>query len=180
MNEAAKFARRMKEIQGYRELGLLKQSLEILDSWVPSTDPELEFTYCMLRGATLREMGRHSEAIVSLERAAELKPKNIGVYFALGWCYKRTGQLPRAIKAMHVAHRLVPKEGLAQYNLACYLSLAGQTQEAIHWLGRALALEPTLRKRAATETDFDPIRHQPDFQQLMGRAKSRPLPEDVA
>ena len=178
MGKAANTARRLKEIEGYLELGLPGQALEVLDSWTPPA--ELEFAYCMLRGETLKELGRYSDALVPLERAVVLEPKAISTYFALGWCYKRTGQLHRAIEAMRTAHRLKPKEGLAQYNLACYLSLAGQVKEAVHWLGRALAIDPKMRKMVATETDFDPIRHHAEFEQLMGHTKSSSLPEDVA
>jgi tetratricopeptide (TPR) repeat protein len=100
------------------------------------------------------------------------------VYFSLAWCYKRTGQLPRAIEAMRTAHRLEPREGLAKYNLACYLSLAGKADEAIRWLGRAIVSDPEMRKMAATERDFDPIRHHPHFEELIGHPSS--VPDDVA
>ena len=57
------------------------------------------------------------------------------------------------------------------FNLACCESLAGRTADAIRHL--RLALERTqryrerLRSLAAIDTDFDPIRHEPEFQELI-------------
>jgi hypothetical protein len=57
------------------------------------------------------------------------------------------------------------------FNLACCESLAGRTADAIRHL--RLALERTqryrerLRSLAAIDTDFDPIRDEPEFQELI-------------
>lgn len=175
MIEAARVARQIKHVDGYLELGLPHRALEILDS---NTWPCAEYTHCLLRGKALADLERYREALVPLERAAAIGPTKSQVYFALAWCYKRTGQLPRAIEAMRTAHRLEPREGLAKYNLACYLSLAGRADEAIRWLGRALVSDPKMRDMAAKESDFDPIRQHPQFEELIGQPS--PVPDDVA
>jgi hypothetical protein len=58
-------------------------------------------------------------------------------------------------------------EGIVQFNLACYLSLAGKTARAIEHLKLAIALDPTYKKMMVTESDFDPIRDDPRFQALV-------------
>ena len=50
------------------------------------------------------------------------------------------------------------------YNLACYWSLAHSPVKALDALETALTLEPDLRDQIADEPDFDPIRHDPDFE----------------
>jgi tetratricopeptide (TPR) repeat protein len=62
-------------------------------------------------------------------------------------------------------------EGLAEYgengsllyNLACYESLAGRTDDALAHLRRALELQPKLAEWAAKDSDLDPIRAHQDF-----------------
>lgn len=46
------------------------------------------------------------------------------------------------------------------YNLACYESLAGRTDDAVAHLRRAIALDGSFRALAAGDADFDPIRAQ--------------------
>lgn len=54
------------------------------------------------------------------------------------------------------------------YNLACVESLAGQTSDAVEHLGRAIELWDGCRGMAEDDSDFDPIRDDPAFQELVG------------
>ena len=54
------------------------------------------------------------------------------------------------------------------YNLACCESLAGRPTDAIEHLRRAIELSPKLRNLARSDSDFDPIRDQPAFAELIG------------
>jgi hypothetical protein len=55
------------------------------------------------------------------------------------------------------------------YNVACCESLAGRTDEAIGHLRRAIELAPNqMRPLAAGDPDFDAIRGEPAFQELVG------------
>jgi hypothetical protein len=58
---------------------------------------------------------------------------------------------------------------LVHYNLACYLSLAGQEEASLKSLARALQLAPKLRQSAREEEDFSPLRNHPKFQKLLER-----------
>jgi len=53
------------------------------------------------------------------------------------------------------------------YNVACCESLAGRTADAIEHLARAIELSERLRGVAAGDSDFDPIREQPAFKELV-------------
>ena len=90
---------------------------------------------------------------------------------AMAWCYKRTNQLPRAITSMEQAYRIAPKQAVILYNLSCYWSLAGNKTQSLSWLGRALRMDKALRQLIDQETDFDSLRHDPDFQMLIGMVK---------
>jgi len=55
------------------------------------------------------------------------------------------------------------------YNVACCESLAGRTDDAIEHLRRAIDRVPEqLRALAAADSDFDPIRDEPAFKELVG------------
>jgi tetratricopeptide (TPR) repeat protein len=53
------------------------------------------------------------------------------------------------------------------YNVACCESLAGRTADAIEHLRRAIELSERFRSFAAGDSDFDPIREQPAFKELV-------------
>lgn len=121
-----------------------------------------------LTGTAFRTMHRYAEAVPHLKAAAELDPANIAVWLALGWCYKRTDHLPDAIQSLENALEADRQEAIVHYNLACYWSLAGNPDQAIRYLAQSFDIDPNYRELVATESDFDPIRDLPGFQDLLG------------
>jgi tetratricopeptide (TPR) repeat protein len=55
------------------------------------------------------------------------------------------------------------------YNVACCESLAGRTGEAVEHLRQAIEMWEGCRGMAKDDSDFDPIRGEPAFQDLIGR-----------
>lgn len=158
--------RAIEEAEGYTELGMAEHALRTLQrrgSLVHGNGRA-----CLLLGETLRELSRYEEALLPLQRSADLLPDDIHVLLALGWCYKRTGQLGKAIEALEKAVRIDPSEAVLHYNLACYWSLARNRTLTLKFLSRALEIDSNFRDLIADEADFDPIRHDHDFQILAG------------
>ena len=155
-----------REAEGYLDLGLPALALRSLERL---GDPD-QFgpTTLYLWGEALRAAERYSEAIPALERAGEAETENVHVWLALGWCYKRVGRLDRAIEAIERALSADPKDAMLHYNLACYLSLARDKGKALAHLSKALAIDPDYRSLIDGESDFDPLRSDPDFQALLG------------
>jgi tetratricopeptide (TPR) repeat protein len=61
-----------------------------------------------------------------------------------------------------------PQYGAPLYNLACSESLGGHPQEAIRHLQMAIEAAPDLfRGLAREDSDFDPIREEPGFRELV-------------
>ena len=54
------------------------------------------------------------------------------------------------------------------YNLACCESLAGRTSDALKHLRQAIDLSEQFRSYAKGDSDFDPIRDEPAFKELVG------------
>jgi mannose-6-phosphate isomerase-like protein (cupin superfamily) len=61
-----------------------------------------------------------------------------------------------------------PGYPLTLYNLACVEALAGRPQDAIGHLRQAIELAEVCREYATGDTDFDAIREEPGFQELIG------------
>ncbi|MGQ9575521.1 MAG: TPR end-of-group domain-containing protein [Thermoguttaceae bacterium] len=154
-----------REAEGYLELGMPQRALEALNKLGGEAELSLQGLY--LRGEALRWLERYEEALPFLEKAAQALPEDIHVWLALGWCYKRTGRIDRAVEAMQQALKAKPREALLHYNLACYLSLAGQRERALEHLAKAFALDPEYRQLVPGEPDFDPLRSDPQFQALL-------------
>jgi len=158
--------RTVEEAEGYRELGMNDHALRTLQRRGALVHGNGHACYVL--GETLKDMARYEEALMPLERSADLVPDDIHVWLALGWCYKRTGQLAKAIESIERAIHVDSSEAILHYNLACYMSLARKRTLALKHLARALELDSNYRDMIAAESDFDPLRHDPEFKQLTG------------
>ncbi len=172
MNDARhkKLKRLLRQAEGYLELQMSHQALEVLQA-IDDPGP-FEFPLHLLRGQVHRDLQDYHRALVYLEAAAQIKSDSVSLQMALAWCYKRTDRLPLAVQATEYAHRLDPQEPILMYNLACYLSLAGEKDQALNWLGRALRAAPAILKMIPEESDFDPLRRDPDFVRMLELADS--------
>jgi hypothetical protein len=61
-----------------------------------------------------------------------------------------------------------PQYPMLVYNLACSESLSGHPAEAIDHLRRAAGASEKLRADARQDSDFDPIRDEPSFKDVIG------------
>jgi Flp pilus assembly protein TadD len=158
--------RTRREAEGYLELGVPEQALRSLQRQgkMVHADPR----GCYLLGESLRELDRYREAIFPLRRSLELIPDDIHVWMALGWCYKRVGELTKAIDALEHAVSIEPGEAVLHYNLACYWSLARDRRHALRSLAKALSIDGNFRDFVDDEPDFDPLRNDPLFINLVG------------
>lgn len=157
--------------EGYLVLQMPEHALRELS---PVRDPGgLAFEFYRLRAEAYRALQNWELALEDFRYCQSLQPNNIEILMGLAWCYKRVGQLSKAIDAMHVAHRIDSREPIIPYNLACYYSLAKNKAQALSWLGRALRMHQGLAVLIPHETDFDPLRDDPDFQKLIRLAKEK-------
>jgi len=61
-----------------------------------------------------------------------------------------------------------PDQAFLYFNVACCESLAGQKDEAIEHLRKAIERWDGFKEMAAQDSDFDPIRDEPRFRDLVG------------
>ena len=62
-----------------------------------------------------------------------------------------------------------PQYPMVTYNVACAESLAGRKTDAIEHLRLAIEGNAQFREYAAEDSDFDALRHEPAFRQLVGK-----------
>jgi tetratricopeptide (TPR) repeat protein len=169
----SKDARLFEAAEGYLELGLGKQAFDSLEQLSAEAKQEERFLYHSLVAESLRLLERYDEALPHLLAAKEERPTAIPTYVGLGWCYKRTGRLTKAIEALEEAEQVarshdVPSHlALILYNLACYHSLEGDKEKMLGRLREAISIDEEYRRGIADETDFDPFRNDPVFVQLV-------------
>jgi tetratricopeptide (TPR) repeat protein len=78
------------------------------------------------------------------------------------------GEYAEVADRLRVAVDAHPQYADLFYNLACCESLVGRTTDAIEHLGQAIDLSERLRAFAKDDSDFDPIRDEPAFKELIG------------
>jgi tetratricopeptide (TPR) repeat protein len=79
------------------------------------------------------------------------------------------GEYAEAADRLRVVVEAHPQYADLFYNLACCESLAGRTTDAVDHLRRAINMSERFRPYAKDDSDFDPIRDEPAFKELIGR-----------
>ena len=120
------------------------------------------------RGIALRNLGRLEEAIASFDKALEIKPDLHVAWYNRGIALRNLGRLEEAIASFDKALEIKPDLHEAFYNKACCYALHSQIDQAIQNLQQAIDLNPDkYREMAKTDSDFDSIRYDVRFQELI-------------
>lgn len=82
--------------------------------------------------------------------------------------YFATKEYDKAMEVLAKTLEEYPDDATLLYNLACAESMAGRTAEAIEHLRHSVEREERFRELARTDTDFDPIRGEAEFQKIVG------------
>ena len=114
------------------------------------------------------ESGYDSRA-APLGRAARLDPAPRPRAVGPGATSLRAGRYAEAADRGRELIEAHPEQGYLYYNVACCESLAGRTADAVEHLRQAIDMWDGCRDMARGDTDFDPIRDEPAFQELVGR-----------
>lgn len=171
---SVKQQRSLEAAQGYLMLELPDAALRELRTF--DNDADTPTACWQLRAEAYRAKADWDESLRCFERVLPNVEDPVETLMGMAWCFKRIGRLDKAIDAMRQAYQASPKQAIVLYNLACYFSLAGEKDEALSWLGRALRLDHSLRKLIPKESDFDPIRNDLDFQYLMQLSEPKEQP----
>ena len=134
------------------------------------SDPTLQ------RAAVARETGTMVLAVGGTP--AEPFALRAWEYSAKGVALLHQGDIQGACEVLSRGADLHPAAGGLLYNLACAESLLGDRERAVGHLRRAIAIEEGLRERARTDSDFDRIRADAAFSDLVGGAEGAVMAVD--
>jgi tetratricopeptide (TPR) repeat protein len=95
------------------------------------------------------------------------EPMGFEIWIPLGPLYE-AGEYAEAADRGRELIKAHPEYPLLFYNVACCESLAGRTADAIEHLRFAIERADRFRSLAADDSDFDPIRDDPAFKELVG------------
>jgi uncharacterized Ntn-hydrolase superfamily protein len=84
-----------------------------------------------------------------------------------GWTHFTHKRYAQALAPLEQAVRLAPENPELLYDLAVIRLAAGQPEEALVSLEKALKLNPKLKNQARTDTDLSALRPLPQFQRLI-------------
>lgn len=118
-------------------------------------------------GGVYRRMERYREAIEAYENAIELGSANNGLARAsVAACYRLLGDEEEYARQVELARGIGFEED-DDYNRACFEALCGNSGEAVKYLKRALERKQTRPQDAGDDIDFDFIRDDPRFLDLV-------------
>ena len=134
------------------------------DSYLPMT----------LLHMVYEKLGRHSEAesvarrtLALIQRHLELNPDDARALYTGAQNALRIGKNAFGLELAQRVLALGRDDPSVLYNVACIFSLAGESDEAIDLLDQAVATGFAHRNWAEQDTDLDPIRHHPRFEEVL-------------
>jgi hypothetical protein len=95
-----------------------------------------------------------------------LNPKNVDIRIGLMGTFKILGRHAEADQQMQLIRPLLQKA--TKYNQACFETLCGNTNRAIVLLKKAIEENPNRAALARKDTDFENIRNDLSFKELVG------------
>ena len=119
------------------------------------------------RGNALGQLRRYEEAIVSYDKALELKPDHNLALNNRGNVLGNLGRYKEAITSYDKALEFNPNFNYAWYNKAAIYALQNNIDLALKNLEQAISLNPELREYVKTDSDFDAIREDERFKELI-------------
>ena len=107
----------------------------------------------------------HPEPIKELRRILNIKLAWSRLSEASKW--RQKGNIKKAAEILKAAVQRYPDQAVLHYDLACYLALLGEREDALKALERALQLDAGLKELAKKDDDLKSLRNDPRFEKLV-------------
>ena len=99
----------------------------------------------------------------ALERRPPFRPKTFEDLLNYGVYLHNRGEFQEALKYLHQAAEIHPRNEHVLYCIAAASARSGDTAAAIKALRSAISVSPASRAQARSDSDFDPIREEDEF-----------------
>jgi uncharacterized Ntn-hydrolase superfamily protein len=107
----------------------------------------------------------HPEPVKELRRILTIKLAWAQLFEASKW--RQKGNIKKAAEILKAAVLRYPDQAVLHYDLACYLALLGEKEDALKALERALQLDAGLKELAKKDDDLKTLRSDPRFEKLV-------------
>jgi tetratricopeptide (TPR) repeat protein len=139
---------------------------------VITLEPNYEAAYNNLGNLLANDESRLNEAESAYNKAIEINPNYAEAYSNLGLMLsKDESRWIEAESAYRKAIEINPNYSRAYFNFACLRSLSRKEEnkdEAFEFLRKAIELDSKFKEMAKTDPDFDFIRNDPRFKEIVG------------
>ena len=137
------------------------QTLILLNQVYTSLNREADAVRCAARG------------VERAERAFEKNPENPRPAYFMATALAKLNEVKRAEQWARTAVAIAPDDYLTLYNIACYYSVGGRTDDAFDLLFRLLPISNAdMREWIMRDSDFDPLHADPRWQEVRRAAAS--------
>jgi TolB-like protein/DNA-binding winged helix-turn-helix (wHTH) protein/Flp pilus assembly protein TadD len=154
------------------EVCYLARSYETAEAELQKTvalDPT-ELPAQVVLSMVLLQMGRRDEAIAQIEKAQAITPDKDSLDGDAGYIYGLSGQKDKAIQLVRRMRARSSSGFVPPTRLALVYCGLGDKEEALHWLEIAFAQRDTHLDGLKIDPQWDPLRSDPRFQDLVKRA----------
>lgn len=117
--------------------------------------------------------GRIDEAIregeIALRLSTDLNIKENVKYVLnlLGGAYFLKGESDKALRILQRAIEIDPNFATSYYNLSCILATKKEKDKALEYLKKAISLDQKYKDKAGTDKDFDNLRAEKEFKEIV-------------
>jgi hypothetical protein len=111
---------------------------------------------------------RRARNTIPLPQAKERVKGLLRDYFTLAKSQSRESIAPEFLTCFEQLVALAPEFGKGYYNVGCMHALLGNHKQAVAFVTKAIALEPTYRKVARKDPDLESVRDDPELARVLG------------
>jgi Flp pilus assembly protein TadD len=140
---------------GYRELGMFDSAAQVLEEIAPEDKNRTEVLGMRVQLYMAAKKWDMVAAVAS--HLVKVEPENAGWWITLAYSVRRIEGIEKAEAILLRAQAIHPKVAMIAFNLACYASVAGRTEEAKERLRHAIQLDKEIRKLAIEDNDLKPL-----------------------
>ena len=122
-----------------------------------------------MRGNSTGSKNDVSQGIELIEKALKIAPKDVASFYNLALAYKIDGQYDKALTYFKNVIAADPGNTWSYYGIATIYGDLGKADQALPYLKQAIDLGgEDVRQAARTQSHFDKIRNNKQFQQIVG------------
>jgi TolB-like protein/Flp pilus assembly protein TadD len=112
----------------------------------------------------------YQRAVENVEQHVEKHPDDSRAYQLGALALIEIGERDKGLEWARRAVSMDPHNPMLLYNVSCFFSIAGETEDAIGYLRKScdgMSKDATMKSWAETDPDLDPIRDDPRFQEIL-------------